>query len=127
MILKDEVILPLNNKVQSKMDGWENLCISFTAKGFEKYITIGNFTSASRTVTDKMSMPRGFKGEQQQIGYYFIDALSLKEVARDSDCTCEEDDEPEGPKVIFSKSSALTNECSSQGPNRVKYRLFLFQ
>ncbi|NNK81439.1 MAG: OmpA family protein, partial [Flavobacteriales bacterium] len=111
-ILKNDVVLPLNNKAQTKMDGWEDLCVVFTAVGFEKYVTIGNFFSGSRTVTEKMDKPEEFTGDQVQLGYYFMDDISLVQVDRESDCTCEDEDEIEGPRIIFSKSSALKNNAS---------------
>ncbi|NNC82968.1 MAG: OmpA family protein [Flavobacteriales bacterium] len=112
VILKDDVIVPRVNKPQTKMDGWQDLCVVFTAEGFEKYVTIGNFSSSSRTVTEKMDKPEGFKGDQQQIGYYFLDDISLTQVDRESDCSCEEEDEIEGPRIIFSKSAALKDNAS---------------
>lgn len=112
-IIKDDFLVPRNNKAQTKMDGWQDLCIPFTSEGFEKYITIGNFSSASRTVTKKMDKPDEFKGEQSQLGYYFMDDLSLVQIDRESDCSCEEDDEIEGPRIIFSKAAALNKTATT--------------
>lgn len=112
MIMRDDVILPLDNRPQDKMDGWEDICHTFTAKGYEKFVTIGNFSPSSRTVADKKSKPADFKGEQQQMGYYFLDDISLVEIARESDCTCDDKDEDEGPRIIFSKSAALKDNAS---------------
>ncbi len=111
-IIKDEVILPLDNRPQDNMDNWENICHTFTAKGYEKFVTIGNFSSSSKTVAEKKTKPSGFKGEQQQMGYYFLDDISLVEIARESDCSCDDEDEDEGPRIIFSKSATFNERAS---------------
>jgi outer membrane protein OmpA-like peptidoglycan-associated protein len=54
-----------------------------------------------------MDAPDWLKVDQQQIGYYYLDALSLRAIGTDSECTCQDDDEPEGPRIIFSKAAAL--------------------
>ena len=114
VLIRDNAIYPLRNKPQTNRENWEDICLVFTANGTEKYITIGNFAQSSATVTEKMEPERGSKVEQQQIGYYYLDALFLKPVARDSECTCENDDEPEGPRIIFSKSAALQPSASPE-------------
>ena len=35
VILRDDVIYPLNNKAQKNRDSWEDICITFRAAGFE--------------------------------------------------------------------------------------------
>jgi outer membrane protein OmpA-like peptidoglycan-associated protein len=112
VILKEDVIYPQNNKVQSNSESWEDICVWFSATGFEKFVTIGNFTSSTRTVTQKVNIPNDFKGEPQNMGYYYIDDLRLVEIARQSDCVCKEEDELEGPRIIFSKKLVLDEKAS---------------
>jgi outer membrane protein OmpA-like peptidoglycan-associated protein len=114
VLIRNNAIYPTRNKVQANRESWEDLCLVFTAGGTEKFITIGNFAQSSVTVTEKMEASSTSKIEQQQIGYYYLDALFLKPVARDSECICEKDDEPEGPRIIFSKSAALQASASPQ-------------
>lgn len=107
ILINTEAIYPLRNKVQTNRDSWEDLCLVFTADGTEENIAIGNFEQTTRTVTERMEAPAWMKVDQQQIGYYYLDALSLRAIATDSECNCKNDDEPEGPRIIFSKSAAL--------------------
>lgn len=111
-IIKDDVILPLDNGVQNVRDNWTDICISFRAKGYEKFITIGNFLPETRLVTEKMRLPVDSKLEAQNVAYYYLDDISLVPVANDSECVCKDDDEPEGPKIIYSKASALNESAS---------------
>lgn len=112
-LIKDETIYPQNNKVMKNADSWEDVCVWFNAEGYEKYVTIGNFSSTTRTVAEKVSKPKGFEGTQIQAGYYFLDDISLVQIDRPSECTCKDNSEPEGPRIIFSKTAALNDKASA--------------
>jgi len=114
ILIRDNAIYPMRNKVQPNMESWEDICIVFTGLGTEKFITIGNFAQSSVTVTERMDVPKGSKVDQQQFGYYYLDALSLLPVARDSECNCTDKSEPEGPRIIFSKAAAMKTSASSK-------------
>jgi len=111
-LIKSDVILPSNNVVQKNMSTWTNVCVPFTAKGFEKFITIGNFHASNKTATENMKKPKGISQNQMPMGYYYIDNFNLVEIGRDSECTCAEEKLVEGPKIIYSKQSALKEGAS---------------
>ncbi len=120
VILRDDVIYPLNNKPQKNRDSWEDICVTFNAEGFEKFVTIGNFASTARTVTEKMPDSKKFKGEKQQIGYYFLDNISLVKIDRESECSCEDKDKEEGPRIIFSKTNVFLDDASTADKIKAK-------
>jgi outer membrane protein OmpA-like peptidoglycan-associated protein len=120
VILLDDVIYPLNNRPQKNRDSWEDICITFNAVGFEKYVTIGNFAPATRTVTERVARSESFKGDQQQIGYYFLDNISLVKIDRESECSCEDKDDLEGPRIIFSKTNAFLDKASTEDKIKAK-------
>ena len=99
------------NNVIDETGGWETICVPFTAKGFEKFITIGNFAPEKEMVTKKMYKPEGESREQVQLAYYYIDNLELVEISADAECTCKRDKD-EGPNIVFSKSTALDENAS---------------
>ncbi|MFT4660362.1 MAG: OOP family OmpA-OmpF porin [Patiriisocius sp.] len=111
-LIKDDVILPMNNLVQDNMKTWTNICVPFTAKGFEKYITIGNFHASNKTATKTVRKPKSISQPQLPIGYYYVDNFSILQIDNDSECTCKEDKLVEGPKIIYSKQEELQKGSS---------------
>ena len=112
-VLIKDAVYPRLNRPQSKMEGWQNLCMTSTGKGDEKFITIGNFASASAIVTEKVRKPSDITQEQMSIGYYYIDNIRMVPVSRESDCTCKEESANEGPKIIYSSAAGLADNASS--------------
>jgi len=113
IIIKDNAVVPRLNKAQTNMSNWEDLCMTFRGKGDETYVTIGNFSSARETVAEKVRKPSDISQEQMSIGYYFIDQIRLVPVDRESDCTCEEEKTDEGPRIIYSSTSALNDNATT--------------
>ncbi len=107
VLLKDDVIIPSSNIIQKNMKTWTNVCVPFTAKGFEKHITLGNFHKSSKIATETMKKPKGIAQAQLPMGYYYIDNMSLLKISNDSDCNCAEEKLVEGPKIIYSKQEIL--------------------
>lgn len=72
----------------NQKDRWMQICLPYSPKKSGKYITIGNFQPVD--FTDKLVVaPRSFK-ERENFAYYFIDNISLEEVANIQECNCEE-------------------------------------
>jgi outer membrane protein OmpA-like peptidoglycan-associated protein len=63
-----------NDKYYRDKTNWINIKKTITAKGYEKYITIGNFEK------DKNIKKVKVKRKDQKIAYYYIDLVSVKEV-----------------------------------------------
>lgn len=112
-LLDENRITSRANNVIDETGGWETICVPFTSKGFEKYISIGNFAPEKEMVTKKMYKPEGETRDQLQMAYYYIDNLELIEIKADAECTCKRD-EDEGPNIVFSKSTALDETASVQ-------------
>lgn len=113
-LIKENVILPMANVVQENTQNWTNICVPFTAKGFEKFITIGNFHTTSKTATKTMRKPKDIDEPQQPVGYYFVDNMKLIPIDRDSDCMCAKEEKlVEGPKIIYSKTEVLSDKAST--------------
>jgi len=113
-LIKSDAIVPNNNLVVKNMSTWTNVCTPFTAKGHEKFITIGNFHSSNKTASETMRKPKGISQSQLPMAYYYVDNMNLIEIDRDSECTCAEEKLVEGPKIIYSKQSALGAGASSE-------------
>lgn len=70
---RPQVVNPSTNLLRD-VKSWQKVSGTFTAKGGEKYITIGNFHSKSKTnVTSSPSVGRG------EYAYYYIDDVAVYE------------------------------------------------
>ena len=58
-------ILSYTNKVYDQQFLWEDICGTYTAKGGEKYIIIGNFASDEDTKVENVRLSREFSGRQK--------------------------------------------------------------
>ena len=83
-------IIHSQNKIWNEQFEWTPICGTFISKGKEKYITIGNFAPTSKTEEEKMKRPRGVTGQQtRSSAYYYIDDVSVINMAGEVDCDCE--------------------------------------
>lgn len=70
-------LYPIENKrYYDNTERWIPIEVTFTASGYEEYITIGNFNRNSKT--DKIKISRIIS---QNISYYYIDDVSLVDLA----------------------------------------------
>lgn len=67
-------------------DQWMEICLPYYPEKSAKYISIGNFNPVDFT-DKKVVAPRSFK-ERENFAYYYIDDISLTEVATIEDCDC---------------------------------------
>lgn len=84
-------IMKLRNSPVEKQFDWTPICGTFEAIGGEKFITIGNFFSEENTVTERVKQSREFTGAQKMDGYYYVDNVSVIDMAGQpaSSCVCE--------------------------------------
>lgn len=87
-------VMSRTNKVFDDAFVWETVCATFTAKGGERYITIGNFKDPSmidiKKETKKVKRPKGMQGVQNPEAYYFVEEVSVINMEELDDCSCGE-------------------------------------
>lgn len=103
-LLFDDHITSDDNPVIEEMEGWHLYCKIVRAKGFERYMTIGNFAPDDKTTANKVKRPSGYTEMQLNMAYYFIDDVSVKHIQYPGECDCSEGKIPES-KIIYSKSA----------------------
>ena len=75
------------NKIYSDFYGWEKVCATYTAKGDETCIVIGNFEMNEETKVEVQKKPKDSETEVLPHAYYFIDNVRIKE-AKKEECNC---------------------------------------
>ena len=65
---------------------WEELCGTYTARGKEEYLTIGNFKSNEQTLSLKIDTTIIDTG--YTYAYYYIDDVSVYLIENDFECAC---------------------------------------
>ena len=96
-------IIHSQNKIFMEQFDWEDICHTFIANGNEKYLTIGNFAPSSETQEEKIRKPKGIIGSQARTGYYYIDDVSVMNMAGVEACDCEVDASGSSLQVKYSK------------------------
>lgn len=92
----EEILMHFNNdlKIISARYNWTEICGVYTAKGGEKYITLGNFMSDEDTKYERMKPDPDVKKSQIIAAYYFIDDISVRLIDEEKgevcDCASEE-------------------------------------
>lgn len=112
MILPDAVKHP-KNKIITQSFGWEQVCNTFTAKGGEKYITLGNFSSSKETKFEKRKKQKGVVEQQQPVGYYFIDNIRVFQLDSIQECMCDVE-KKEQAKVVYSEEFGTNKEFTPE-------------
>lgn len=77
-----QVVNPYNNILTNQ--NWTCVKASYTAKGNEQYLTIGNFYNPS-DIKVKRVHSTSFNGGYS---YYYIDDVSIIPMSKDADCIC---------------------------------------
>jgi outer membrane protein OmpA-like peptidoglycan-associated protein len=100
------------NAVMSNTDDWMEFCQRFASKGGEQYITIGNFASDDKTISENREVP----SEYDEVGginaaYYYIDQVEIKELASGDNCGCASTRIPES-KVIYSGTDNVKDDMT---------------
>jgi outer membrane protein OmpA-like peptidoglycan-associated protein len=95
-------IIHSQNRIFEEQFDWEAICQTYIADGGEEYITIGNFGTADATQNEKVKKPKGFTGMQARGAYYFVDDVSVMNMAGLQDCDCELDAGGKSLNVVYS-------------------------
>lgn len=90
-IIGESSVLDVENVIFNAMFGWDQVCGVYTAKGGEKFLTLGNFSTNSNTKNERMKKPKKFSGKQVVSSYYYIDNISVTLIEEESECECESD------------------------------------
>lgn len=93
MILEPSVVHRENDyETMSARFDWTEVCGVYVAKGGEKYIALGNFSSNEDTRYERMKKDNGTKNiKVQQIvaAYYYVDDVSVRLLDQDKGETCD--------------------------------------
>jgi OOP family OmpA-OmpF porin len=84
----DHVLKSQFNKVYNGFFGWEKVCNTYTAKGDEKFITIGNFDLNDKTQFQAVKKPKDADADPLTHAYYYIDNIIVRLVDSPSECAC---------------------------------------
>lgn len=84
----DHVVKSQVNKVYNGFFGWEKVCNTYTAKGDEKYITIGNFDLNDKTQFQAVKKPKDAEADPLTHAYYYIDNIVVRLVDSPTECAC---------------------------------------
>ncbi|GAB5539083.1 MAG: hypothetical protein Salg2KO_11860 [Salibacteraceae bacterium] len=95
-------VIHSQNRIFEEMFDWEPICQTYIADGGEEYLTIGNFASTDATETDKVKKPKGITGQQARGAYYYIDDVSVMNMAGVEECDCELDAGGNSINVVYS-------------------------
>lgn len=100
-ILTSTSVMDKDNRVFNGLFGWDQVCGVYKAKGGEKFITLGNFSSNGDTENKRLKKPKGFSGAAVVSAYYFIDNVSVVAIDDESQCNCVADDRQPETKFIY--------------------------
>ncbi|MFN4122809.1 MAG: gliding motility-associated C-terminal domain-containing protein [Flavobacteriales bacterium] len=78
-LLPADEIIPLNNNLISNTKEWREFKLEYTAKGGERFFTLGNFLNDAQTLRQKVSSEQNMK-----VSYMLIDQVEMVE-AKDFD------------------------------------------
>ena len=112
----DRLVKSQSNKVFSGFYGWEQVCNIYTAKGDEKFITIGNFDKNETTKFEAVKKPKDSEVESISQAYYYVDNVIVTLIDKDADCKCYNNAPPKiedsFSNLIYSKTPELTDKMT---------------
>jgi outer membrane protein OmpA-like peptidoglycan-associated protein len=110
----DRLIKSQGNKVYSGFYGWEKVCNIYTAKGDEKFITIGNFDKNESTNFISVKKPKDSEIETLSHSYYYIDNVFVTLIDNETECKCyntaPQRIEDSFSNLIYSKTPEITTK-----------------
>lgn len=101
IIKSEKVMKGQGNKIYTGFYGWEKVCNIYTAKGDEKFITIGNFDGNEQTQFTQVKKPKGSEVDQLPHAYYYVDNVIISLVSKPEDCPCYNANPPK-PEASYS-------------------------
>ncbi len=108
-------IIHSQNRIFDEQFDWEPICQTYIADGGEEYITIGNFGSTESTDNGKVKKPKGIIGTQARGAYYYIDDVSVMNMAGVESCDCELDAGGHSINVVYSVETSTEAEVDKSG------------
>ena len=113
----DRLVKSQSNKVFSGFYGWEQVCNIYTAKGDEKFITIGNFDKNETTKFEAVKKPKDSELESISQAYYYVDNVNITLIDKEEDCKCYNNApkkiEESFSNLIYSKTPELTDKMTT--------------
>ena len=113
----EEILMHFNNdmKVITARYNWTEICGMYTAKGGEKYVTLGNFMTDEDTKNERMKKDPEIKVKELIAAYYYIDDISVVLVDEEKGETCDCVAEGAGESystMIYQKVFSMTEEMT---------------
>ncbi|MDG2506034.1 MAG: OmpA family protein [Crocinitomicaceae bacterium] len=84
----ENIIRGKHNRIHQGFFGWDKVCQIYTAKGDEKFITIGNFDANSATKYITVKKPKSSDVEALKHAYYYVDNVTVKLIDSEEECQC---------------------------------------
>ena len=84
----ENLIRGKHNRIHQGFFGWDKVCQIYTAKGDEKFITIGNFDANSATKFITVKKPKTSDAEALKHAYYYVDNVTVKLIDSEEECQC---------------------------------------
>lgn len=84
----ENLIRGKHNRIHQGFFGWDKVCQIYSAKGDEKFITIGNFDANSATKFITVKKPKTSEVEALKHAYYYVDNVTVKLIDSEEECQC---------------------------------------
>jgi outer membrane protein OmpA-like peptidoglycan-associated protein len=133
MILEPSVVHRENDyETMSARFDWTEVCGVYVAKGGEKYIALGNFSSNEDTRYERMKKDNGTKDikvQQVVVAYYYVDDVSVYLLDQDKGETCDCASGEEGvaySTLIYQKVFPETDETTPKQRVEMQQIYFAF-
>jgi outer membrane protein OmpA-like peptidoglycan-associated protein len=110
----DKIIRAQNNKVYNGFYGWEKVCAVYTAKGDEKFITIGNFDKNETTKFEQVKKPKESEAEVIAHAYYYVDNVIITVIDNLAECKCFDSRKPKVEESFSTMLYTNTPEISDK-------------
>lgn len=125
---QEQMLMHFNNTmtIQSARYNWSEICGVYTAKGNEKYITIGNFFSDEDTKYERMKKDPKVKAKQIIAAYYYIDEVSvvLIDEEKGEQCECAVEDAGDSYSAMIYQRQFNINEDMSNDDKIEEHEVF---
>lgn len=110
----DKIIKSQNNKIYNGFYGWEKVCAIYTAKGDEKFITIGNFDKNETTKFEQVKKPKENEAEVIAHAYYYVDNVIITVIDNVAECKCFDSRKPKVEESFSTMLYTNTPEISDK-------------
>lgn len=110
-------VMHSGNKIYDDQYYWQTICQTFKSNGKEKYLTIGNFAAQDLVKTKKMRRPKGFTTPQINNSYYFVENVSVLNMAEvEGECACGADADGEAAmNVVYTQNVSEEMDIDDKG------------